>query len=110
MATNPNPQPWSFYAYESPKLKVTMTPAEDITGQHFQLNIRTQAGVVVLQSTTFTVSSLSLGIFQFQLTSTQSGVTVGGGDFLYDVWRIDSGSEKDLVIGPLNVKKGRWKP
>ncbi len=107
---NPNPQTWAFAAYEAPVLKITMTPAEDITGQTFQLNIRKKDGTVVLQSTSFTVITAETGIFKFQLTKAQTGVTIGVGDFDYDVWRTDSGSEKQLVYGRLSARKGRWLP
>lgn len=106
--SNPNPQPVAFAAYEAPRLTVTMTPAADITGATFELNIRTPAQVVVLQSTTFTVTSLSAGIFYFTLTSAQTGTTIGVGDYRYDIWRTDSGNEKRLCYGPLAVEEEQW--
>lgn len=112
MTTDPNPQPWTFSAYEAAKLEIEMTPAGDITGQTYELNIRKQDpdGTLVLHLTTFTVENITIGLFAFFLTSAQTGTVIGPGDFAYDVWRIDTGNEKRLVWGFLTVKGQQWKP
>lgn len=103
MPVDPNPQGWNFAAGESPRLKVNMTPAEDITGQTFTLTVRNPANEVLLTVTSFTAVTLSTGVFYFTLTAAQTGTTLGPGDYLYDVWRTNPGSEKRLVYGVLSV-------
>lgn len=106
---NPNPQTVTVAAYESPTLKVTMVPATNITGWTLQLNIRSAfGGPALIVSTPAVVLDAVAGIFTFSLTSAQLGTVLGVGAFLYDVWRIDSGSEKRLVYGPLNIAAEQW--
>lgn len=108
--SNPNPQPVAFAAYEAPTLTVTMTPATDITGQNFQLNVRRRGdGAIAIQSTTFNVVDVVNGVFNFPLSSAQTGVTMGVGDYDYDVWRIDAGFEKRLTWGTMTVEVEQWK-
>ena len=120
---NPNPQQLSFSAYEGILLKVMMKPPLTTPwpgGATFILNIRDDAGNVVVQSSSFVVLDAVNGVVQFTLTSTQTGeLDVGGGDsvsspvggdFLYDCWRTDTGSEKRLAWGPLIVLAQQWQP
>ena len=126
---NPNPQAMQVSAYETVTFIVTMTPPLSSqtppqppwTGADtFQVNVRDDAGNVVLQSTAFTVTDFINGIVQFPLTSSQTGeFDVGGGDsvanptggdFQIDFWRTTPGSEKRLAWGPLTVLMQQWKP
>lgn len=100
-------QPVAFAAWESPTLRVSMTPATDITGWTFQINVR-RAGVVVLQSTTFVITDAANGVVSFTLTSAQTGA-MSPGDYDYDVWRIDAGNEKRLCWGTMIVLTEQWK-
>src|SRR6185436_922519 len=111
MVANPNPQSVAFAAWEAPTLTITMSANGSIAGQVFQLNIRDEEGNVVLQVTPATItgngSSTTPGVFTFTLTSAQTGaMTVG--DYRYDVWRTDSGSEKRLCYGVMSVEVEQW--
>jgi hypothetical protein len=119
--TDPNPQTVEFSAYEAVKFVVTMRPPLTTPwpgSATFELNIRTQLGEVVIQSTNFTVTDSVNGVVEFNLTSTETGdlspgdatPTPGGGDFLYDLWRTDAGNEKRLAWGPLIDLGQQWKP
>lgn len=123
---NPNPQALEFSAYEAVRITVTMRPPLDPSApwtlaDTFQLNIRDQAGDVVVQSTVFVVKSLTLGIVRFDLTSTQTGqldpdgggdsaANPDGGDFKYDCWVTTPSGEKRIAWGPLSDLGQQWKP
>ena len=84
-----------------------MSPATNIAGWTLQLNIR-QGSTVILQATPPTINNATVGIFTFVLTSTQTG-SMTTGNYLYDIWRTDSGFETQLVYGGIYVSPEEWK-
>lgn len=93
--------------YEAPTVRVTMSPAVDITGATHRLNVRNQESGELVDYWTETVESSSLGIFTFDPTSAETGV-ITPGDYDYDIWRTDAGNEKRLVWGTLTVSRQQW--
>jgi hypothetical protein len=80
----------------------TMTPATDITGWTITFTLRRHAtdAAVLLQK--------SCGVFdavngKFQLALSKAETTLGAGDYVYDIQRVDSGSEAVLSIGRFHV-------
>ncbi len=118
MSANPNPQAMIpddgglLAAYEAPTITIEMDANGSIAGQTFQLNIRDQAGTLLLSKTPATItdagSSTTKGEIEFTLTSTQTGVTLGPGDFKFDVWRTDAGFERRVAYGPFPLDKEQW--
>ena len=94
-------QPVELVPYAKKTLRVTMSPATDITGWTFILTIR-QDGISKFSSTTTVVEDAANGIFTISMTGTQTG-TLPLGFYDYDIWRTNSGSETQLCIGPLTV-------
>ncbi len=120
VTSNPNPQPVELSAWETVSLTVTMARNGSIAGQTFQLNIRDEARAVVLtlnsvsDPSQFTLvdagSSSTPGVFKFTLTSADTGsILFQDQDYKYDIWRVDSGSEKRLCWGPLSDLEEQWK-
>lgn len=101
------PQPVQLARYEPKTFRVTMSPATDVTGHTWQLNIRS-AGTVVLQKTTFTVENTSSGIFKVTVTSAETALFSIGAIYDYDIWRTNSGSEAQLAYGMLEVLPQQW--
>lgn len=106
--TIPLQQPVAFAKWEAPNLRVKMSPATNVSGWTFILNVRDSDGDVVLQSSSYTVTDTANGWIVFAVTSAQAAA-IGVGDFDYDIWRTDSGSEKRLAWGTLSVVSQQWK-
>lgn len=115
IGSNPNPQPVTVTAFESPQFDVSMYPAQSISGQNFVLNIwqatmdttgLQPTGLVqaVLYSTTaFIVTDPANGLFYFLLLSPIVGTTIPVGDYHYAIRRIDVGFEKRICYGSFSV-------
>lgn len=104
-----SPQQVTLARYEAKTLRVTMSPATDVTGWTFQLTIRS-AGTAVLTVTnaSFTITDAANGIFTVPLTSTQTGTLAAGAVYDFDIWRTNSGSEAQLVYGNVQVNPQQY--
>ena len=113
MSQSSNPQNiQGLSAYESPNLNVTMLVPTNITGWTIQLNIRSEdegTTTLLIQMTGPTITDNINGVFNFVLSSSQTGVTLGPGDFQYDIWRTDAGFEKRLTWGIMSILPEQWK-
>lgn len=103
-----NPQKVMCAAFEAITFQVTMSPATNISGQNFQLNVRDRNKAVLIASTVFSITDSVNGVFTMPLATSQTGTTLGIGDFDYDIWRTDAGFEKRLVYGELLVGDEQW--
>jgi hypothetical protein len=106
---NPNPQPIALSAFEAPTLTIIMFPPTDITGWTFTLSIR-KGDTIKLRTSTFNVVDLAVGIITFNLSSTDTGTTIGKGLFEYDIFRTNSGGEKRITWGKLSLSDQEWQP
>jgi hypothetical protein len=103
------PQAVQLARYEPKTFRVTMSPATNITGHTFQLNIRS-AGVVVLTklNATFTIENAATGIFSTTVTSAETAALDPKGIYDYDIWRTNSGGEAQLALGNLEIIPQQW--
>lgn len=108
-----NPQNKKISAFETVRFKVTYQtpPSSSIAGATFQLNVRDKTNGTLIYDTTNTVINDPInGVFTIgPIVSNDTGVTIGPGDFYYDIWRTDAGSEARLVYGTLTILTEQWK-
>ncbi len=108
---DPNPQPIDAAPYETLTIAVTMDVVGSVSGGTFILNIRNDAGVLALQvngTISVTGDATTYAVVNFVVTSNQTGVTLGLGDFKYDAWRTDTGNEKQLARGTFVLREQEW--
>jgi len=90
---------------------MTMSPVEDITGWTLEAHFRDRpvgSTPTLLLTRSGVLSDPTNGVATFAIVSSETGTTLGAGDFDYDIWRIDAGSEKRLVWGELSVRDQQW--
>lgn len=104
------PQDMTISRYEAVTITVTMDPATNITGWTFALNIRSAGSLLTGYPKTdiFTITNAANGIFTASLTSAQTDDFAVGAIYEYDIWRTNSGSEKQLAFGQLQVHPQQW--
>lgn len=92
------------------------TPPVDITGWAIRFHISKRSGLsssqtpLLLLSTGagITIVGASVGEFDVQITSAQM-LTLGAGEFVFDVWRADTGNETLLATGKFTIRVvARW--
>lgn len=99
----------SYYWGESVQLQFSPqpgSPAVDITGWTIVLTVKDKyAGTQKLQKTNPTITNGPAGQFTFSLTTTDTQSFPGntGSNYVFDVWRTDSGSEGVMAIGQWQV-------
>jgi hypothetical protein len=109
-----NPQNIKFSAYETVIFEITMTTFGSIAGNTYSLNIRDKETNALLYTNTSASiinvgSPTTFGIVDVgPMSSTDTG-TLGPGDYLYDIWRTNTGQEKRLTYGTLTVLTEEWK-
>ena len=103
-----NPQNLKCAAFETVTVEMSMSPATDVAGGTFQMNVRKKDGTSLL-TVAGTVVDSTKGVVDFTLTSANTGTDVGIGAFDYDVWRTDAGNEKRLTYGDFQVTSEQWK-
>lgn len=99
----------NFVAYENVNITCSMSPLTNIGTFTLQMNIRSASGSLLLTLTNPTIVNSAAGVFVFVLSSNQTGVTLGAGNFLFDIWNTTSGSEAQLVSGSIYVASQEWK-
>lgn len=102
-----DPQNIDWAPYEKVTVRVTMSETTDITGGTFSLNVRDEDGEVIYQTTAASLENPTVGIFSFTIASADTGA-MAYADRPYDIWRTDSGNEKQLVHGTLTVRRQQW--
>jgi hypothetical protein len=83
-----------------------------VTSELGPINIATQtlrfqvltdfAGTVKFKNTS-TITDPQNGVFRIDMTSTECFVTVGAGNWAWEVWRIDAGAETREAFGRLVI-------
>ena len=103
------PQEMTIARYEAVTITATMDPATNVTGWTFALNIRSAGSLLSgYPVTTFSITAAGDGVFTVSLTSTQTAAFAAGAVYNWDIWRTNSGAEKQLAFGTLNVAEQQW--
>lgn len=94
----------TVYRGEDVNFVFTMTPLTDITGWTNSWRLKASFNdATVLLSINATLTTPASGIFTVALTAAQT-TAIPAGNYVFDVWRTDSGSSAALAIGNLVVK------
>lgn len=81
---------------------------EDVTGWTLRFRVLSRRSGEVLLTRTLgdgiTLVSAAAGTFEVSLSATHTGTTLGEGDYRFDLWRTDAGSEARLAHGRLLIE------
>lgn len=84
-------------------LNFTMTPLTDITGWTMSFRLKVNQGdPTALLTINASITTAAAGTFAVAITAAQT-TTLPAGQYMWDVWRTDSGSANPLALGPMTV-------
>lgn len=92
----------TVYRGEDVTLRFTMNPVIDITGWSILFTVEGEPETPKLITDSASVIDGPNGIFDVTLSDTQT--EIGVGNYLYDAWRTDAGSERILAVGDFKLK------
>jgi hypothetical protein len=101
---------FAMYRGEDKILRITLSPAQNISGWSFEYACRTNLDalpIAIAKSTvdgTIVPVNVADGIIDVQLYSGDTA-DLPLGDYHYDIQRVDTGSRTELVIGTQTLKQ-----